>query len=305
MVKSWRNAGMFAVGAVAALAVLGAYVGWFRPSAEPVAAPPPYASAPAPAPEAAIPAPAAQAVAAASSCPGQALAPAAREGDGQFSLQAALGTGGRFDPGAFLAVARESAQEGRWRDAEVALLAACHAAEQAAGRQSTPVADVKSQLGQQYVQLASAPAGEGVRDSLLQRASELLADSAGTYEAVLGRNASKTRLAQERLAKVREPAPLQADAGQEAPSTATLGAAPDAAPRRGDAVLMINSDPELAQLEHDLQRLRAQASTVSRDPAGMQRRDAAAIAQRDARCRDKSCVVQWYAERRRQLLAEF
>ena len=44
---------------------------------------------------------------------------------------------------------------------------------------------------------------------------------------------------------------------------------------------------------------------MSRDPAGLRRREAQALAQRDARCQDKACLVRWYAQRRRQLLAEF
>jgi uncharacterized protein len=67
----------------------------------------------------------------------------------------------------------------------------------------------------------------------------------------------------------------------------------------------VASDPQLAQLDRDLQRLRAQASRVARDPAGLRRREAQALAQRDARCQDKACLLQWYAQRRRQLLAEF
>ena len=69
--------------------------------------------------------------------------------------------------------------------------------------------------------------------------------------------------------------------------------------------MLVQSDPELSQLEHDLQRLRAQAATVSRDRQGMQRRDAQALAARDSRCHDKACLRQWYAQRRAQLLGEF
>lgn len=302
MARSWQSTGLFAAGGIAGAAlVLGAYLGWFAPEQ---AAPVAVRAQDEPVAVAAPPTPAAQAVAVASSCPAQPVATPAGEGDGRFSLQAALATGARLDAAAFASVARESAQQGRWRDAEVALLAACHAAEHASGRQSGPLADVKSQLGQQYVAMAAREAGQGVRDSLLQRAGEMFADSAGIYAAVLGRQASKTRLAEERLAAVRNPESWAAGR-QDEPSTSTLGAAPETAPRRTEASLLVNSDPELAQLEHDLQRLRAQAASVSRDPAGLDRRDAAATAQRNARCQDKDCLLQWYEQRRRQLLAEF
>lgn len=303
MAKSWHTTGLYVAGALAGATIVGAYLGWFASDDPPAAEVRAEADAPqASAPAAALPS--APIVAAASTCPAQPVATAAGEGDGLFSLQAALASGTRPDAAAFATVARESAQRGHWRDAEVALLAACHAAEEGSGRQSAPLADVKSQLGQQYVAMAAREPDPPARDSLLQRAAQMFTDSATTYAAVLGRNASKTRLAEERLASLQNPENLRA-ARQEDPGTATLGAAPEVAPRRGEAALLINSDPELAQLEHDLQRLRAQASTVTRDPGGMQRRDAAALAQRDARCGDKNCLLRWYAQRRRQLLAEF
>jgi hypothetical protein len=307
MDKQWRSTGLFAAGAIAggALAV-AAYLGWFSPRppppspASPVAAAPPSAVTP-PAPAVAV-----QPVAAASTCPAQPLAVASDDRDGRFALEPVLGKGNHADASAFLAVAKEATGAGRLRDAEVALLAAFHVAEQANGGASAPLADVKSQLGQHYVLLAAREDTEAAREGLLQRASDLFSDSAGAYAAALGRNASKTRLAEERLAAVRSPETLSAALQpQPEPPTTTMGAAPEIAPRRSAVPLLVNSDPELAQLEHDMQRLRAQAESISRDRAGMQQRDAQALAARDARCQDKACLLRWYAQRRAQLLDEF
>jgi hypothetical protein len=44
---------------------------------------------------------------------------------------------------------------------------------------------------------------------------------------------------------------------------------------------------------------------VTRDPAGLRKRDAEAQATRVAQCEDKPCLLRWYAQRRCQLLNEF
>jgi hypothetical protein len=208
---------------------------------------------------------------------------------------------------ALVAVAREAQQQGRSRDAEVALIAACHAAEREAGARSAPVADVKSQLGQHYVALSAHAGSEPQREQLHRRAEGLWSDSAQAYASALGRSASKTRLANQRLASLQAMAPAN-------PATARMGAArgtSESAQQAAQALANVpvpalaRSDPELAQLQRDLDRLHAQAARVARDPAGMRRREAQALAQRDARCQDKACLLRWYAQRRRQLLAEF
>lgn len=307
---SWRTTGLFAgTFVLGSAAVLAAYLGGFGPM--PATAPPPERMAATAAPPQLVSAqPAAGAPA---TCPSDAIAAVGGEGDGQFRLQAALASDAQTDPSAFVTVAREAASQGHMRDAEVALMAACHVAERTAGAQSAPVAELKSQMGQHYVLLAAREPTEDAREGLLQRASSLFSESAQAFAAALGRNASRTRLAEQRLASVRAPATLRA-AAREQPgaNTAAMGAARsraddgDGRPRAsGPARGLIRSDPELAQMESDLQRLRAQAARVTRDPRGLQQRDAWAQAQRDSACRDRSCLVQWYAQRRQQLLDEF
>lgn len=311
MDKQWRSTGLFAAGALAGgVLALAGYLGWMdskplatQENASPVAMAPAMPS-PQPVSQSAAAANPVQAVALASSCPSQPLAASGADGDGQFALEPALAAGTRSEPQAYLAVAREAAGQGRLRDAEVALLAACHVTEEAAGRDSAPLADVKSQLGQHYVMLASREEGEEARDGLLQRASLLFADSANAYASALGRNASKTRMAEQRLASVRSPETLRAALRPQPPATSVLGAA-QVPERIAPAPQLIRTDPELAQLESDLQRLQAQAASVSRDQAGVQRRGAQAVARRDAQCHDRACLLQWYAQRRAQLLDEF
>jgi hypothetical protein len=312
---SWRTTGLFlATFLVGSAAVLAAYLGGIGTPVRKVNVPARSVVAATPAAKpVVVPVAAQPALAAATTCPSQPLAQARGHGDGRFMLEAALASNAQADPSAFVTVAREAASQGRMRDAEVAWMAACHVAERSAGARSAPVAELKSQMGQHYAALAAREGGDAARDALLQRATALYSESADAFAAALGKNASRTRMAQQRLASLRAPATLQAAARQPAaPHTATMGAARSSAadfPERSrlpTVVLgLVRSDPELAQMESDLQRLRSQAARVTRDPRGMRQRDAWAQAQRDSRCQDRGCLVRWYAQRRQQLLAEF
>ena len=306
MDEARRNLSLIAAGCLTGFAALAAYLGWLGAGQRPAAVPGvTRLVAPAPQPPVARTAlPAVGAVA--PTCPSEPLLQARGAADGQYGLQAALTQAADARPSAFVAVAGEAVRQGRVRDAEVALLAACHLAERVSGPLSAPVADAKSQLGQHYAALAGAQAPPDANPALDERASRLLAESARAYAAALGRNASRTRLAERRLAAVDTAAARRAPAGE----TARMGAAAatsEATQRREAPVapVLVGSDPDLARLDADLQRLRAQVLRVSRDPVAMRRRDAQALAQRDARCQDKACLHQWYAQRRRQLLTEF
>lgn len=300
-----RKLTVIAAGCLTGFAALAAYLGWLGAGQRPTAVPGVIQQT-AQAPERPVARTAPPAVgAAALTCPSEPLLQARGAADGQYGLQAALTQAADARPSAYLAVAREAARHGRVRDAEVALLAACHVAERASGPLSAPAADAKSQLGRHYAALAGQGLAAG-NPALDERASRLLAESARAYAAALGRNASRTRLAERQLAAVNMAAALRAPAEE----TARMGAAAatsEATQRREAAVapVLVRSDPDLVRLDADLQRLQAQALRVSRDPAGLRRRDAQAVAQRDARCRDKACLQQWYAQRRRQLFAEF
>jgi hypothetical protein len=239
--------------------------------------------------------------------------PASADGrDGTFSLDAAMDTQPLPSASAFMTVGREAAKQGRARDAEVAFIAACRVAERRGGSHSAPVADAKAQLGEHYVALAARSTAD--ESGLFQRAAALFSESADAYAVALGKNASRTRLAEQRLAAVRTGTAVEAASRMPAPMESSqdpsvLGAArpslADEAGVRSSARQLISSDPELAQLESDIGRLQAQASRVTRDPAGLRKRDAEAQAKRDAQCEDKPCLLRWYAQRRSQLLNEF
>lgn len=312
MKRGWHFTALFTVGLFAgAFAVLGAYLKWFPLPAVPGAGPVDRVHAVAQAPAAPAPAQAiqVQAAPAAGSCPAQALVPPAGEDDGRFTLEAALASSSRPEPAAFLAVAREAASQGRPRDAEVAMLAACHASEQASGARSAPAADIKSQVGQRYADIAARAESEVFRQALLQRATALLSESAEAYAGALGRNASKTRMAQQRLAVLSDAAGAGNKGASAAaprgrapggPDTASMGSA-----RASLAQRPIARHEDLGQVDHDLDRLYAQARAVSRDPRGLQRRHQQALAQRAACNGDERCLRHWVAQRRSQLFAEF
>lgn len=323
MTSGQRSTGWFAAGALGGgLLVLAVWLYVFGADSLPWADDPPAPSTAriavaeaenvvaASAPQAA---PAAEEVITASSCPPQpAVAASATEQDGQFMLDAALDTRPLPTAGAFMTVAREAAQAGRVRDAEVALIAACRVAERQGGSYSAPVADVKAQLGEHYLRMAAqVPEDEEQARLLYERATTLLTETADAYAAALGKNASRTRVAEKRLALVRANDPQEAAAklppGFRTTPPSEMGAAAasaDEAAGRTDARRLISSDPELAQMDSDIGRLHAQASRVTDDPRGMQRRDAEANAKREA-CQDRQCLLRWYAQRRSQLLNEF
>lgn len=64
---------------------------------------------------------------------------------------------------------------------------------------------------------------------------------------------------------------------------------------------LICSDAELAALDRDTGRLHARARAAARSPTAFRRQDDAEWKQRQARCRDKACLLTWYAHRRAQL----
>lgn len=241
-------------------------------------------------------------------------------GDGQFGVDAALALRQKPSPAAFAAVAKEAAEEQRPRDTEVALMVACRLAASASSVPTVALADIQTRLGQHYFDSASGEGFIEARAELLERAHELLADSLSAYTAALGPNASKTRLAGRRLAALAAASSPMDSVAEGNPRTPppegllALGAAMrppayDVRPGCGNmpsvSLAIICSDPEFAQLDSNLRRLRAQAASVTSDPDGFRRRSEQAQARRDSSCRDKACLLRWYAQRRRELIEEF
>lgn len=295
----WQNGRLFAAGAlVGALVALGVYYlvsGAGRPT--------PVAYTPAPvAAAAAQPDPAEQPLVPAA-CNFEPMVPPRGAGDGQFGLYAALSSHRSGEPQPFLMVAEEAAVQGRPRDAEVALIAACRVAAQ--GGPTVPLADVQGRLAQHYTGVATHEREAAQRSSLMQRAETLLADSAAAFTSALGPNASRTRMAAQRLASFRQGAPaMMSEHASDLPPRPPEDTSAAGASRHSLADRPPRSDENLADVEDDLQRLYAQAQAVSKDPAGLQRRHQQALAKRQA-CRDETCMRQWAAQRKRELFDEF
>lgn len=246
--------------------------------------------------------------------------------DGRYSLAAALGQP-HESANPFAVVAREAAGHGHARDAEVAFIVACRVQSRIPGSPAA-VADVESELARHYESVAQQQGSADARAEILLRATHLLADSAQIYAGVLGAAAPETRDAQQQLARLsaRSGTDAQQERGFFAPvlPPAAQILAHDVQPGGSDGVAsadparlvvrdessapdaasLVRDDPELAQLDSDLDRLRAQAQSVTADPAALQRDVARARAQRDA-CRDRACLLRWYARRRKELLAAF
>jgi hypothetical protein len=301
---SKRNGWLLAAGLLAAGLVAGWGIStWLARSHG--SEPSPVSVVPAPAPVVAA-APAAPQVeqvvlATPTACAFEPVVDKAGTADGQFVLASALAAQKFDDATPFLAVADEAARQGRARDAEVALIAACRVAARG-GALSVPVADAQGRLANHYAALGNREKEGPARAALLDRAGQLFDDSFQAYAAALGEQSSKTHLAQQRLAAFRQgalaPTTIASPAAP-AEATASMGAA-----RQSLADRPLRVDENLSEADHDLQRLYDQARAVTRDPAGMQRRQQQALAARNA-CRDENCLRQWYAQRKRQLFDEF
>jgi hypothetical protein len=233
--------------------------------------------------------PTAQVAAPNAACAFDPLIPARGRGDGLFNADAALAGPTPPTSKAFVAVADEAAAQQRWRDAEVALIAACRAAAPAAGAPTVPLANAQSKLARFYTDYVRREA-DGPKPELRVRAQDLLTASAATYESVLGKDASRTRMA------VRQAEALArgtTSGGESGAGTSVMGGP------------LMSNDEELGQVHEDLGRLHAQAASVTRDPEGFRRRAVQADARRQACHDDAGCLRRWYAQRRAQLLGEF
>ena len=128
--------------------------------------------------------------------------------------------------------------------------------------------------------------------------------------------------------------PLPPPTTAAAPSTATMGAGPstqstspspvvaretalpaqrvapervapsfDCAKARSTSERIICADPELSRLDRDLGQLYSRARDAAPDPAAFKRQSDAQWFQRERTCRDRECLLRWYAQRREQLTA--
>ena len=276
---------------------------------------------------AAAPGPAAMAAAPQTRCPLRPLLGTAGGNDGQLLPPADLAGKSVNDIPALLQVGKEAAAAGQRRDAEVAFLTSCRIADALKGPGSVESADARYQLGRHYAAVLAASEGtapEAERQQLRRQAEALYADSWQAYRSKLGGAHEKSVFAAEGLESLRQkatqvvgasasPPPAPAAAPPQAPAqvaTARAAPAPQARPRpsfdcakaRSAPEKLICADPELAQLDRDLGRLHRRAKTAATDPAAFRRQNDSEWRRREAKCRDRECLLQWYTHRRQQLL---
>lgn len=285
-----------------------------------------------------------QLVAAPTRCELDPVMPPSDAQDGHALVEHPFPGGPRAKAKVFLRQAVAAANQGRLRDAEVALLAACRENDAASAKPSVPLARVLGMLGDHYA-AAAAENTSVLRERLMGRAQHVLSLSAQAYASALGPNAPRSRQARQRLATLEQDILAAADVPQLESARPHDDADPDKAngsegsrsgpPRQVVSVRTgrtdpqpvrqrwqsapvaqqanpepehqragIESHPELKQLASDLARLQAQAAAVSEDPAGLRRRAEAAQAERD-RCQSAACARDWHVKRRRELLTEF
>lgn len=65
---------------------------------------------------------------------------------------------------------------------------------------------------------------------------------------------------------------------------------------------LICSNAELARLDRELGRLYARAKTVAADDAAFGRQTREEWRRRESTCRDRACLLRWYATRHDQLV---
>lgn len=100
------------------------------------------------------------------------------------------------------------------------------------------------------------------------------------------------------LAKIAPPAPQTA-----APAT-RINPSFDCRLARSIPEKMICSDAELAQIDRELGRVYALARNATSDRAAFRRQQNEEWLRRESTCRDRDCMLEWYAQRRDQLMSE-
>jgi hypothetical protein len=75
----------------------------------------------------------------------------------------------------------------------------------------------------------------------------------------------------------------------------------DCARARSVPEKIICGDAELSRMDRDLSRLHARAKDAAPDPSAFKRQNDNEWRRREANCRDRDCLLDWYGQRRRQL----
>lgn len=275
-------------------------------------------------------------------CSARPLLPRAGADDGRFVANASARPGSATDVAATIVRGKEAVAAGQVRDAELAFLQACRTASvalqradakyqlarhyAAQGAQRHAPAELLSRANKLFADSADVYAAElGDKHEKTRFATEGLAN---VRELVAARKGdAKTADAPVRKVPATvdtrtmgAPGPLpraQEGAGApdedlvRAPSRATRVAGGtteqpsfDCSKARSRSEKLICADDDLARMDRELGRLHARARAMATDRAAFQRHSDEEWREREARCRDRACLMEWYAQRRQELEAE-
>ena len=156
---------------------------------------------------------------------------------------------------------------------------------------------------------------EATRVALAQ-AAEPAGGSQAAATAQMGAGPASPEPVQERPSAPERPRPAAPSVGPRSKSGHVQNTVASPAPRaaaspqpsfdcrkaRSYAERTICADAQLAQLDRDLGRLHARAKQAAVSPAAFKRQNDAEWRRREKTCRDRACLLRWYAERRQQLM---
>ena len=172
---------------------------------------------------------------------------------------------------------------------------------QAGTGQPAPVLPAPDQAPADKVAEATAPAAPTVFPQVPdQRPAAKAAEAAGP--ATAGRSTlpeAPVPRVQPRPVKVAKATPPTAQTPR---ATTQFKPSFDCGKARSFAEKMICSDAELAQLDRELVRMYARAKSAAVDRAAFQRHSDQEWRRRESMCRDRNCLLRWYALRRNQLM---
>ena len=144
----------------------------------------------------------------------------------------------------------------------------------------------------------SAPALEKPAEAIIARqASDAAPASATDQRAASSARASATKPRPTRI----EPAQAALSAARQAGAAQGRSPSFDCSKARSIPEKMICSDAELAQLDRELGRVYARAKNSASNSAAFRRQNNDEWRRRESTCRDRECLLRWYAQRRNQL----
>ena len=147
----------------------------------------------------------------------------------------------------------------------------------------------------------------GVRQTLAQAKDAPLAESPASAAAVRAGKPAQAVVASRSTASRAPPGsrPRKVELAKAAPPPRQAPSPSfDCKRARSISEKLICSDAELAHLDRELGRVYARARNAASDRAAFRRQQSQEWLRREASCRDRDCLLRWYAQRRDQLMSE-